>query len=215
MKRIYISEAANKILKNYLLNKGYTLEPVDSASIVDPAIKNHPDIFFCRLGIGPDAPIVQAEPDDLSMGYPAEAAFNAACTGRFFIHNLQITNPRLLEAAHQERVELIHVPQGYAKCSIVIVDEHSIITYDAGIARACQRVSGLEVLMISPGHIQLDGYPTGFIGGCSGHLIDEIVFNGDLSAHPDFEKIQSFIETRDLKCVWFPQYPLTDIGSIV
>lgn len=194
---------------------GYELELVVSEGLVDPAISCHPDVFFCRLGIGADAPLISAQDDELGSGYPAEAAFNAACTDRYFIHNLKVTNPRLLAAAGNAGMELIHVPQGYTKCSTVIVDEQSIITYDRGIAKACSDVSGLDVLLITPGHVLLPGYDTGFIGGCSGRIGSEVIFNGDLSAHPDFERIRSFIEDRGLKCTWFQQYPLTDIGSII
>lgn len=215
MKKIYIAENANQILKNYLHGLGYDLTLVSSHDLVDPAISCHPDVFYCRLGIVAGAPLISAQDGELGSGYPAEAAFNAACTGRYFIHNLKITAPRLLAAARNAGMELIHVAQGYAKCSTVIVDEQSIITYDRGIAKACSAVSDLDVLLVTPGHVLLPGYATGFIGGCSGRIGNEVIFNGNLSAHSDFEKIRSFIEDRGLKCTWFQQYPLTDIGSIV
>ena len=215
MRKIYLAKNSNRILQNQLRRHGYELELVVSEGLVDPAISCHPDVFFCRLGIGADAPLISAQDDELGSGYPAEAAFNAACTGRYFIHNLKVTNPRLLAAAGNAGMKLIHVPQGYTKCSTVIVDEQSIITYDRGIAKACSDVSGLDVLLITPGHVLLPGYDTGFIGGCSGRIGNEVIFNGDLSAHPDFEKIRSFIEDRGLKCTWFQQYPLTVIGSLI
>ena len=108
----------------------------------------------------------------------------------------------------------VQVPQGYAKCSIVCVDETSIITYDAGITKACL-AAGLKVLQIAPGHVRLPGYPTGFLGGASGRVGREILFNGDLSVHPDFAAIRDFIESRGLSCVHFPDSPLTDVGSIL
>lgn len=215
MRKIYIAKDANQILKDYLLEQGCELELITSEGLVDSAISCHPDVFFCRLGIGDDAPLVRATDTELRMGYPAEAAFNAACTGQYFIHNLKVTNPRLLEAARIAGMKLLHVPQGYAKCSTVIVNERSIITYDHGIARACSAFDDLDVLLVSPGHVLLPGYRTGFIGGCSGRIENEVIFNGDLSAHPDFAAIRSFIESRGLRCTWFGEYPLTDIGSIL
>ncbi len=215
MKKIYIAKNADKILQDYLQRKGYVLELISSEDLVDPAISCHPDVFMCRLGVGHAAPLVEASKEELGMGYPAEAAFNAACTGKYFIHNLKITTPRLLSTARSTGMKLIHVPQGYAKCSTVIVDERSIITYDRGIAQACIDASDLDVLLVSPGHVLLPGYDTGFIGGCSGRIDDEVIFNGDLSAHPDFGQIRNFIESRGLKCIWFEDYPLTDIGSII
>ncbi len=213
MRKIYIAKNASQILQDYLKSSGYELVLVDSPNgLVDPAISCHPDVFLCKLGIHESAPIVFADQSELAFGYPAEAAFNAACTGRYFIHNLPVTNPLLLASAKAAGMELIHVRQGYTKCSTVIVDEQSIITYDVGIARAC---SDLDVLLISPGHVQLPGYETGFIGGCSGRVGNEIIFNGNLAAHPDFVQIGEFIKARGLKCTWFDEYPLTDIGSIL
>ena len=215
MRKIYLAKNANRILQDYLTAKGYDLELVSSEGLVDPAIACHPDVFFCRLGIGDAAPLIRATDAELGMGYPAEAAFNAACTGQYFIHNLKVTNPRLLETAHTAGLKLVQVPQGYTKCSTVIVDERSIITYDHGIAWACSAFGDLDVLLVSPGHVLLPGYRTGFIGGCSGRIENEVIFNGDLSAHPDFAAILSFIESRGLRCTWFGEYPLTDIGLIL
>ncbi|MFR2966829.1 MAG: DUF6873 family GME fold protein [Anaerovoracaceae bacterium] len=62
---------------------------------------------------------------------------------------------------------------------------------------------------------QVIGYKYGFLGGASGRIGDEIVFNGDLAAHSDYEEIKSFIQERGLRLVYFRQYPLTDIGSII
>ncbi|WNX87619.1 hypothetical protein RVY71_15545 [Emergencia timonensis] len=153
--------------------------------------------------------------EDLGRDYPSDVAFNAACTGRYFIHNLSYTNEKLLLAAKEMGMTLIDVGQGYTKCSIVVVAEDAIITYDEGIIRACSKYPELEVLQVSPGFVRLDGYDTGFIGGCSGRVGNEVLFNGDLFAHPDFQRIVTFIEKRGLTCRWFPDYKLTDIGSIL
>ena len=88
---------------------------------------------------------------------------------------------------------------------------------------ATARVSaaGLDLLLVHPGFVLLPGFPTGFLGGTSGRIsrpgqeTDEIVFHGDLTAHPDFESIVSFIESRRLSVKFFPGFPLTDIGSII
>lgn len=215
MSKLYISKEANKILTDYLEGQGHVLERVSSEGIVDPAISCHPDVFLCKMGVGDDAPLFSAAPGDLGRDYPQDCAFNAACTGKYFIHNLSATNKGLLQAAREMGMTLVDVRQGYTKCSTVIVDETSIITYDQGIARACGQYSDLEVLLISPGFVRLDGYDTGFIGGCSGRVGQEVIFNGDLFAHPDFSRILPFIESRGLTCRWFADYRLTDIGSIL
>lgn len=215
MNKIYISKEANKILTDHLESQGCQLEYISSRGIVDPAISNHPDIFLCKMGACDGAPIYFAEQDDLGWDYPLDVAFNAACTGKYFIHNLSYTNEKLLLAAKEMGLTLINVRQGYTKCSIVVVSENAIITYDEGIVRACSKYPELEVLQVSPGFVRLDGYDTGFIGGSSGRVGNEVIFNGDLFAHPDFQRIVTFIEKRGLICRWFPDYKLTDIGSIL
>lgn len=212
MLKKYLSGNASPQLIEYL--KDYDLRFVDSQDIVSSGISDHADVFYCRLGCRDDAEVLAAEPTELAPGYPAEAAFNAACTGRYFIHKTDITSSRLLAAAKEKGMELIDVRQGYCKCSTVIVDEESIITYDKAIAAPCQ-AAGMSVLLVSPGHVKLRGYDTGFIGGASGRCGGEIIFNGDLTAHPDHENIIEFIESRGLTCRWFSDYPLTDIGSII
>ena len=72
----------------------------------------------------------------------------------------------------------------------------------------------LDVLLIRPGYIILKGFDYGFIGGTCGRIGDEIIFNGDISAHPDYDAIQAFIKSRGLDIKYF-DYPLEDIGSII
>jgi hypothetical protein len=54
----------------------------------------------------------------------------------------------------------------------------------------------------------------GFIGGCCGKIGEQLVFYGDISKHPDFERIYKFIKDRNIKIKWF-DFPLEDIGSII
>ena len=215
MNKLYISKDANIRLKEYLAQQGYTLEFIASEGVVDKGIANHPDIFLCKMGVEKNSPIFFAGDHDLGRDYPQDVAFNAACTGRYFIHNLAATNEKLLLAAKEMGMTLIDVQQGYTKCSVVVVDETSIITYDEGIIKACSRYPELDVLRIAPGFVRLDGYDTGFLGGASGRVGKEVIFHGDLFAHPDFGAIVDFIEKRGLTCKWFSQFKLTDIGSIL
>ncbi len=242
MKLKYISELAYPETCEILTAAGYTLRRVQGGgTVADPAsplagraaadfaapasnhveaevsapVTDHADLYFCRLGISDDAPVIRAQPGDLSPGYPHEASFNAVSTGRFFLHNLKATNGRLLSAARNLGMELLPVKQGYTRCSTIPVDENSIITYDRGIARVAG-TAGLAVLLIEPGHVLLPGYNTGFLGGTCGNLDGRLLlFNGDLSEHLDFPRIVEFAEVRGLTCRWISGKPLRDIGSIV
>lgn len=236
--------------------------------LVYPGIASHPDIYMCKLGLDQDAPVVFSYPEELGHDYPDDIAFNAACTGRYFIHHLQYTAPRLLDIVRNEihahshfpdeadprggdgpGLHCIDVRQGYSKCSIAIVDERSIITSDRGIAKAITR-SGhdIDCLLISEGYVKLRGFDHGFIGGTCGLIesgITEIgsaecgpaesgmsecssaesetagrgarrimVFNGDITAHPDADRIIEFISKRNIEIKWF-DFTLEDIGSII
>ena len=213
--KTYVSKDANIRLKDYLESLGRSLQIVNTEGIVSKGISNHPDVFLCKMGLGDEAPIHVALPSDLRPSYPQDSIYNAACTGKYFIHNLRITAPTLLEAAKDMGMIMIDVPQGYTKCSIVIVDEDSVITCDQGIADVLAGYPDLAVLKVDPGHVRLDGYPYGFIGGTSGRIGNELIFNGNLGAHPNFAAIVDFIESRGVTPKWFPEYQLTDIGSIL
>lgn len=207
---IYISELANEEIIEYLKKKD-EVKIVESTDLVYEEVSAHPDIYMCSLGDR----IIFAEEDELGYKYPENCAFNAACTGKFFIGNLKHIAPRLLKEA--EAMVRIDVKQGYTKCSTAVIDEDSIITSDRGIASKCS--PHMNVLLISESTkdhplIALKGFPYGFIGGTCGKIDDEIVFNGRISDHPDHMAIKKFIEERSLKIKEF-DWPLEDIGSII
>ena len=217
MKIAYLSSLAHPDLCNYLASSGHFIHTFPEVRTASELVVNHPDVLLCKLGTRPESPIYDGAPNELSPLYPGDCRYNAACTGKFFIHKLDVTDAGLLNAAKAsfgDEFHLVDVRQGYAKCSTVIVDEDSIITYDKGIAKPCE-AAGMNVLLVEPGFVKLRGANTGFIGGASGREDDKIVFNGDLSAHPNFREITAFIEERGLGCKWFESYELEDIGSII
>ena len=215
--RILLSAEAQTGLAEWFRTRGFDVELFRTTGITADPLACHPDMFMCKMGAAPDADTISyfAQNDiSLSPDYPDDIAFNAACTGRYFIHTHKYTAPVLLKRAEASGMTLVDVRQGYAKCSTVVVDDCSVITYDRGIAKAC-KASGMDVLTVCPGYIILPGYNTGFIGGASGRVDDTVIFNGDLSSHPDFRAMTDFIERRGLEVKWFREWPLTDIGSII
>lgn len=215
MKSIYISHSADKKIIGYLSTYGCRLQTVPSGGRTYPAVDAHPDIYFCKMGVTRHPHIFKGDPREIGAAYPDNIGFNAVCLDRYFIHNLKYTSPSLLHHAKSLGLECISVKQGYTKCSCVVVDGNSIITADSGIIRAIKKYPDVDVLPISQGFVRLEGFAYGFLGGASGRVGNEIIFNGDLSKHPDFEAIRQFIESRGLTVKYFPEYPLTDIGSIL
>ena len=244
MSTIYISETANPLLIDYLKQQGHIIKIVEMSDTTYKPISSHPDIYMCSMG--PGKPVFFGCPEKIGRKYPENIIYNAACTGKYFIHNTKYTDSELLEFVKEqtynsdrvaEPLEIIDVPQGYTKCNTLIVDEYSIITSDVGIYNSCYGLPDLtgseaapedckscisgssapqpEVLLIEKGHIKLQGFDYGFIGGASGRIGDTIIFNGDITQHPDYERIAAFIESRGLKIKYFAEYLLEDIGSII
>ena len=215
MKRVYLSCFADHKLVSFLRHKGLPVVSVKPSGRTYSPVDAHPDMYYCKMGVTDHPHLFRGNPLEIGASYPANIPFNAVCLKGYLIHNLKHTSPSLLHAARELGLRLIHVRQGYTKCNCVVVDGHSLITADKGIIHTLKKCPDLGVLPISQGFVRLDGFEYGFLGGASGRVGEEIIFNGNLSAHPDFEAIVHFITSRGLGVKYFPEYPLTDIGSIL
>ena len=210
MSRVYVSKKANKLLVSYLREKNLDVCFVNADAKVAKPIACHPDIYMCSLG----DKVFIGDADALSDSYPGDVLYNAARVGEYFLCS-EYTDKKLLYAAEKHKLKIIKLKQGYVKCNVVVVDDKHIITEDEGIAKTLKDETDIEVLLIRRGYVKLPGYDYGFIGGTSGKIGNEIVFNGDLSAHPDYVKIKSFAEQCGIFVRYFKEYPLSDIGSII
>ena len=217
MKRVWISEDADPRLDEYLGSAGRQVCRVLHTDSVSRAVSAHPDIYMCRMGAGSEAEVFFGDRSELGPDYPQDVRFNAVVTSKYVISLNRVTSPALIRAAEKlyPGIRLINVPQGYTKCNMVVIDATHFITEDAGIAKALSNYSEIACLTVSAGHVALQGFKNGFLGGASGRVGSDIVFNGDLSSHPDFERIKAFIENCGLNTVFFPEWRLTDIGSII
>lgn len=194
---------------------------------VDARLAGHADLSLIHMGgdvvvcAGDDSivnnltnrgfKVIRAQAPGLK--YPQDCALNACIVGNKLFHRLDVTAYEVVSAAAQ--LELINISQGYAKCCICVVDENSIITSDKGIARAAAK-HGVGALEIAPGHIELDGFEYGFIGGASFKLSEnEMAFTGRLDMHRDYYNIKSFLASRGISMVTLTDGPAFDIGSAV
>ena len=152
----------------------------------------------------------------LSAEYPGDIAYNVARVGKYAFHNLKYTDPVLMEELDRAGVELVHVRQGYTKCSVSIVDEYSVITSDIGIKRAAE-AKGLETLWLeSDSGILLPGFDRGFIGGCSG-LVDRNTWaiTGEIASLKAAQEITAFLEARGVSAISLDEGRPVDVGSII
>lgn len=209
---VYLSCNAYGETVRFVEEMGHTPVLLSPFKKVYPAVSCHADLFLCKLGVGAAAPAFVAEP--LGYEYPECASNCAAVSNKYFIHNTRITNPKLLKKAEDTGLTIIHVNQGFTRCNLLPLGE-GVITSDNGIAKTLHNKTDLDVLVISSGNVALEGHEYGFLPGCAGIVDDTVLFNGDLSLHPDEEKITEFIGRMGYKIKGVPNKILADIGSII
>lgn len=147
----------------------------------------------------------------LADHYPEEAALDFLSFGDLLIGNKKIIEQQYLLNFSQ----ILHIKQGYAKCNIIPVNKHALITSDVSAAATC-RAAGFQVLQIRPGHIELPGYDTGFLGGCCGLIApDCLAVAGDLSRHPDYSEILDFLHQHHVSIRTLSKGKLKDVGGII
>ena len=213
MSKVYLSENANPILVKYLKARDHEISFVSATSHTYDSVSSHPDIFMCKFDEGK---MFNGDPNELGFNYPENIKFNAVVMGKYFIHNLKFTSLSLLAEAERLGKRLIDVPQGYTKCNMAVVSDNAAITSDIGIANALAALKAdIDLLVVKPGHVILKGQPYGFLGGASGRVENEMIFHGNLTAHPDFDRISDFVKKHNCKLTYFEKFELEDIGSIL
>lgn len=152
----------------------------------------------------------------LKSTYPEDIAYNVArVSKKFALHLARKTDNVLKNELCRRGVTIINVPQGYTKCSVAPVAENAFITSDKGIYDAVSEYK-MDVLLISEGNIELKPYPFGFIGGCCGLVSEnQMFFDGDLSTHPDGERIVRFLEKYGASPIEVKGKNLRDTGSVI
>lgn len=147
--------------------------------------------------------------------YPDDSRLNCALIGNKLICNKKTIAKEILEFAESNDLTVINVNQGYARCSICVVDENSIITDDKGIFAAAQNFLN-DALYVSKNSIRLVGYDYGFIGGCCGKINKNVMaFNGRIESHSDYKQIIDFMDKHKMQIIELNNERLTDIGGIL
>ena len=146
--------------------------------------------------------------------YPRDVLFNCVLIGDKLLCNTNTVSSLILERANTLDLDIIHTNQGYTKCSVCKVDDNAIITSDKSIYNACVS-SVIDALLISPEGVELCGYTCGFIGGASGSDCQNVYFCGDISLHPDGNKITEFCKAHGKNVISLSSDKLYDVGSIL
>ncbi len=153
---------------------------------------------------------------NINNKYPDNIILNFLFLNNCLYGKMSALDSKVDEFCRKNNIELVNINQGYARCSTLVLNNKAVITSDKSIEKALMK-NGVEVLLISAGNIELNGFDYGFIGGAGGKLNNNtIVFFGDAARHPDYNLIDNFCKKHNLKIeILCKQYPLTDIGGIV
>ena len=208
-----------------------------AASVVtlppDPAlpapVASHPDMLLFSIG---DALVVhrsyyeaaQAEIDrilaysglrpvltDCPRGsvYPLDVGLNALLCGKYLFGRTDALAPEILTLAAENGITPVHIRQGYAGCSGLVIGD-AIATADPSLTRAASS-HGIPVIPAPKEEITLPGYDHGFFGGCGGVWRNMVFLCGTLSPNPDFS---SSPHLRGKAIYFLSANPLFDCGGI-
>ncbi|MDP3386492.1 MAG: hypothetical protein Q8S24_04605 [Eubacteriales bacterium] len=150
----------------------------------------------------------------LSRNYPSDISYNAIRIGNTILHNGAHTDGTVVEKANDDKLLRVDVKQGYTKCSVIQLQNHGIITADRQISEVADSI-GIDSLLVKPGHVGLNGFDYGFIGGASGYYNGHLFLTGKLDDHPDFDAIQAFVASKGIKVVYLSNNPVYDYGTII
>ena len=150
----------------------------------------------------------------MSPEYPNDVALNCATVGKYVIANTSTMSSSIKAITDRYGLIPLHTKQGYAKCSIAVVSDTALITADKSIY-SIAKASSLDALLIGEGHVDLNGYGYGFIGGASGTVDGHALFCGDLSLHPNGESIAEFCKSHGKTAVSLSHKPLYDYGTVM
>ena len=228
---ILIGEKYSELLRKPLENLGINPLFVPDNNYIDTRLSGHADLSVLHVGgnrlwLAPYLRGSQFSEQLIAMGflldypniqqsavYPGDAQLNVCICGRYAICNPAVVPKTIVEFLTSTGFNVAACRQGYAKCSVCVVDEGSIITADRGI-EAVAREAGLDVLLIEPGFIALDGFQYGFIGGAAFKISrSKLVFTGTLDNYKSKNVILSFLERRQVEPIYLTNRPVFDIGS--
>lgn len=227
MKRLVMSDRYPEFCAE-LIDRGFEIIPTDTVNVFNLPEQKHADMQLLpinnRLFVLRECSELSAKlPDnrvilctrEAKEKYPANVLLNFLLFNNKLYGKSDAIDNSVKEYCGKKNINIININQGYARCSTLVINEKAAITADKSIEKALKK-DGAEVLLIQPGHIRLEGFDYGFIGGSSVKIENTIYFFGNLENHPDGQKIKDFIRRYNSNLeILCPRLPLTDIGGAV
>lgn len=196
-----------------LIQKGYQIVPTKKIEALPPPEQRHADMQ--ALSIEGRLFTVETCVKPVGRAYPDNVRLNCLLLHHRLYGNLKAADPSVLDYCRQKNIRCVHVNQGYARCSTMVIRDNAAVTADKSIEKALQN-DGAEVLLIRLGHIRLEGHDYGFIGGASFTDGNTVYCFGDITQHPDYRQIKQFCEKHHVTIeIIAKTAPLTDIGGAV
>ena len=192
---------------------GYKIIPTKNINTFHEPERRHADMQLLNIN---DRVFTQNDcKSKVGQRYPENVRLNCLYFGKKLYGKLNAVDPAVLDFCAENGIETVNINQGYARCSTFVITQNAAITADKSLEKALKN-NGAEVLLISPGHIRLEGFDYGFIGGAGFTDNGTAYFFGNLAQHPDYERIKLFCKKQHVKIeIVCHEEPLTDIGGVV
>lgn len=225
MSKLVVSSEKPEIVEG-LKKEGFELIFSESLEILPEFERNHADMQCLRINetffvlkecvslrnrLSEEGLDVRIATDSIGGKYPENVLLNAVYYNNRLYCKESSVDKTVKEYCLENGIEIVNVNQGYAKCSVAVLND-GFITADRGIFEAMSG-RGERGLRISPGNIDLDGVDYGFIGGCCFENNGRVYFSGDISKHPDYKRIKEFLRGKEI--VALTDKKLYDIGGFV
>lgn len=229
---VIVNRKVNKDIINFFANHNIDVILSQKASSVTTSVAYHPDIQIAHIDdnvyvCAPefydyyssslwvyDVTVLKGERDVL-CNYPGDIAYNVLRVGETSFIKSSHTDEVCLFHLKNLGVNIVDVSQGYSKCNGCVVTENSLITSDISIYKKCIE-QNIDALLISQGGILLSGFDYGFIGGATfKYDKDTLCFMGDLTNHPDYDKIISFLSKKNIRPLFLSDKQIEDFGSVI
>ncbi len=219
VKTVAVSETASDVIKA-LTQNGIKVIEIRKNSYIESKISSHADMNLLMLNDGKYIAYEKILPENfqfieeskpISDKYFDCSKLNLAIIGNKCFCNKKTATDKIDTFGYDK----IEIKQGYSKCSILIIDNNSIITADKGIFEAAVQ-NGLNALMVSNDDIKLNGYKNGFIGGIGGKLnYDLLAVSGNIKLLKEYNSIKSFCRNVGVYIEELTNNDLYDIGGII
>lgn len=213
-----------------LKERGIRVISPDPCSDLPDEISRHSDCMFCHTGenrvfVSSSCPqtgrmlekegFIVSEAEKLGSLYPKDCILNVAVSETFAVGNFSAADRGLTEELKSLGKNLLHVKQGYSKCSVCVVGINAFITEDESIASALGEAEA-DVCLIEKGDVFLSEIHYGFFGGAAGKISENVLaVNGELKYHKNEKQIREFLSLHGVSVFEIKQGRITDIGGII